>query len=466
MAKNDNLKDFLTDVADAIRKKKGSSELINPQDFSAEISSIQSGGGGGAIAASAKAVNFRDCDGTILHSYTKDEFLALTELPPLPTREGLICQEWNWDFADAVEYVTEYGVLEVGATYVTDDGKTRLYITIATTGRMDVPLYFNQSVANGVTIDWGDGSATETLSGTKNVNTTHHYNAIGDYVISLDVADGCTLRLGHSHASYCVMGSTAYTGRKYCNMLRKAEIGQGVTLIDSYAFGYCYSLSSVVFPKSIKTISNYALEYCYPLLSVVIPKGVTTLNNEVFYNCRSILSVAIPKGITSISASLFSGCNSLSSVVIPKGVTSVGNYAFQECNSLSSVVIPKGVTSVGKYMFKNCHSLSSAVIPEGVTIISDDMFYNCYSLLSVVIPKGVTSVESNAFYYCSGMAFYDFSSLDSVPSLGSTAAFYSIPSDCKIIVPDALFDEWIAATNWSTYASKIIKKSDWDALNA
>jgi hypothetical protein len=43
MAKNDNLKDFLTDVADAIREKKGSTDLINPQDFSSEIASIQSG---------------------------------------------------------------------------------------------------------------------------------------------------------------------------------------------------------------------------------------------------------------------------------------------------------------------------------------------------------------------------------------------------------------------------------------
>ena len=45
MAKTDNLTDFLTDVADAIRTKKGTTEPINPQDFSAEIASIQSGGG-------------------------------------------------------------------------------------------------------------------------------------------------------------------------------------------------------------------------------------------------------------------------------------------------------------------------------------------------------------------------------------------------------------------------------------
>lgn len=45
MAKTDNITDFLTDVADAIREKKGTTDAINPQDFSAEIASIQGSGG-------------------------------------------------------------------------------------------------------------------------------------------------------------------------------------------------------------------------------------------------------------------------------------------------------------------------------------------------------------------------------------------------------------------------------------
>lgn len=43
MAKNDNLTDFLADVANAIREKKGTSNLINPQDFSNEIKGIVTG---------------------------------------------------------------------------------------------------------------------------------------------------------------------------------------------------------------------------------------------------------------------------------------------------------------------------------------------------------------------------------------------------------------------------------------
>lgn len=46
MAKNDNLGDYLSDIADAIRAKKGTSEPINAQDFADEITSIEGGGGG------------------------------------------------------------------------------------------------------------------------------------------------------------------------------------------------------------------------------------------------------------------------------------------------------------------------------------------------------------------------------------------------------------------------------------
>jgi hypothetical protein len=60
------------------------------------------------------------------------------------------------------------------------------------------------------------------------------------------------------------------------------------------------------------------------------------------------------------------------------------------------------------------------------------------------------------FNNCTGMAFYDFTSHTSVPTLSNISAFSGIPSDCEIRVPAVLYDEWIAATNWSAYASKIV----------
>ena len=343
MAKTDNLTDFLTDVANAIREKKGTTGTINPQDFSSEIASIESGGGGGGAVTSASVndVNFYDYDGTILHSYTKEQFLALSAMPGLPTRDGLICQGWNWTIDDAKEYVTDYGMLNIGTMYITDDGDTSLYIRIATEGRMTVPLYWSQTVANGVSIDWGDGSAIQSVDGTGDVNTTHTYAQQGNYVIRLKVVNNCTLGLGHGSFSYCVMGSLSNNGIVYCNMLQAVEIG--------------------------------------------------------------------------------------------KNVTSIGNSAFGRCSSLSSVSIPSSVTSIGTYAFNSC-----------------------YSLASVSIPQGVTSIDTNMFGYCYGMAIYDFTKHTSVPTLSNTNAFSNIPSDCVIKVPSSLLEEWKSATNWSTFADKIV----------
>lgn len=43
----ESTRDLCLSVADAIREKKGSNELINPQDFAKEIASIEGGGSGG-----------------------------------------------------------------------------------------------------------------------------------------------------------------------------------------------------------------------------------------------------------------------------------------------------------------------------------------------------------------------------------------------------------------------------------
>jgi hypothetical protein len=50
----------------------------------------------------------------------------------------------------------------------------------------------------------------------------------------------------------------------------------------------------------------------------------------------------------------------------------------------------------------------------------------------------------------------DFTRCTSIPTLENSNAFTGIPADCEFRVPAELYDEWIAATNWSTYASQIV----------
>ena len=89
------------------------------------------------------------------------------------------------------------------------------------------------------------------------------------------------------------------------------------------------------------------------------------------------------------------------------------------------------------------------------------MLQNCYGLTRVVLPQSLTSIAANAFTNAKGVELYDFRACVSVPALAATSAFSGIASDCKIVVPDTLYDEWIAASNWTTYASKMVKASEY-----
>ena len=324
------------------------------------------GGSGSGSAAQEKDVNFYDYDGTLLHAFTLDEAQNMSALPDGPTHDGLVFQGWNWSL-DSVKSLTRK--MNIGAMYTTDDGKTRIYIHLED-GRTSPMLGV---CPNGtVTVDWGDGTEPDTLTGTSTTavkwTNNHQYAEPGDYVIRLTV-DGEMSFMGSSisNGAACILRHSSGSdgrNRTYQNAVQKIEIGDSVTSIGTYAFYGCYSLSSIT---------------------------------------------------------------------IPDGVTSIGSYAFNYCNSLSSVIIPDGVTSIGTYTFSNCYSLSS-----------------------VIIPDGVTSIGSYAFNYCNSMKYYDFSSHTSVPTLSNTNAFTGIAEDCEIRVPAALYDEWKAATNWSTYASNIV----------
>ena len=378
----------LTQVADAIRTKGNTgADLQFPSGFISAIQAIQTGGG--TTPGAPGDITFYDYDGTIVTSWTLEELATKTALPDYPSHEGLICQGWNWSLADLK---TTNRKMNVGAMYITDDGKTRIYIRLEE-GRTSPMLGV---CPNGtVTVDWGDGTTPDTLTGTSTSTVkwtpNHAYAAPGEYVIKLTV-DGTMGVYGTSSSDQCsailrYSSGSDYRNYVYRNSVQKIEIGNGVTSIGRYAFNNCYSLASIT---------------------------------------------------------------------IPDGVTSISNSAFNYCYSLASITIPDGVTSIGSYAFNNCYSLASITIPDGVTSIGGNALYNCYSLASVTIPNGVTSIEGNAFYRCYGVAFYDFSNHTSVPTLKNTSAFSGISNDCQIRVPASLVDTWKAATNWSTYASHIV----------
>ena len=373
--------------ADTVTANKLAAGYTAHDKSGAVITGTMDAGGGEPVRA--KDVNFIDYDGTVLHSYTVAEAAALTALPALPTHDGLVCQGWNWSLDD----IKAMGrAVEVGAMYITDDGKTRIYIHLED-GRTSPML---GCCPNGtVTVDWGDGTRPDTLTGTSTSTvkwtSTHEYSAAGDYVIKLTVS-GSVVFAGSSSSN------------QYSNLLR-------------YSSGA--DTRNQVYQSAIQKVE--------------IGDSVTSIDRSAFYNCYSLSSITIPGSVTSISFSAFKSCYSLSSITIPGSVTSISGSAFGGCYSLSSITIPGSVTSIGSSAFGSCYSLSSITIPGSVTSISGSAFSNCY-----------------------GVRYYDFTRHTAVPTLSNTNAFNKIAADCEIRVPAALADEWKAATNWATYANHIV----------
>ena len=133
-------------------------------------------------------------------------------------------------------------------------------------------------------------------------------------------------------------------------------------------------------------------------------------------------------------------------------VTSIGENAFQNCSSLTSVTIPNSVKSIGAYAFKNCSSLTSITIGNSVKSIGAYAFRNCFNLTSVTIGNSVTNIGSYTFQNCSSLKQLILFPL-TPPTLSSDA----IPSTIsKIYVQQSSKAAYQAATNWTTFASKIV----------
>ena len=444
----------LSAIGNSIRAKTGKTNMIPPLSMPTEIESIQTGDGGSSAPVSANNVTFYDYDGTIVASYSFEEVQALTSLPAGPFHEGLTFQGWNWSL-EAIKAMNR--AVNVGAIYTTNDGKTRIYITLGE-GRMS-PLL--GCCPNGtVIVDWGDGTTPDTLTGTSTstiqYTPTHNYTSPGNYVISLTVNGTCGFLGSSTSNDYCYLlkySTTADTrNRYYQNAITKIEFGDNATSIGSHAFYYCHSLTSITIPDSVTSIGQDAFSDCYSLTSITIPDGVTSIGTYAFNRCYSLTGLAIPNSVTSIGQYAFQNCYSLTSITIPDGVTTIGQYAFINCYSLTNITIPDGVTSIGTYAFNRCYSLTGLAIPNSVTSIGQYAFQNCYSLTSITIPDGVTTIGQYAFINCYGMAEYHLKST-TPPTLSNTNTFNGIPDDFIIYVPQGSLEAYQTATNWATYAS-------------
>lgn len=453
------------------------------------------GGGTGGGVVEEKQIIFIDYDGTLLYSYTPEEVLALTELPPHEsTDELLIFDGWNWTLEELKEEINTIGLdfmqhhkMAVGATYRTVDGATYYFVDITADSESNRNISISLELSSGTsaTIDWGDGSEISTVTRTGSyigIASASHTYTKGSYVIKIDGVDGETYML-----YYQGFGTFSNYNASKSNTLKKVYIGDLFYGFHKEGFYECNNLAAISTPnRQLRFQEDGMIRRCRSLKAFIFGRGCAFTPAYTFVDCPALEIVSFPKTMTSISKTntstsyFLQGTDNLLRVAhIPTGTTSYGGFSssllksayigkwedndnyvglFTNAYMMKRVLIAEGVTAINQYAFNNNYSLEKINIPSTVTILKSYCFSNCGALKKIKIPKAVATIEGRAFNDCRSLAEIDMTEYDYVPTLASNNAFLNTNSALKILVPASLYDEWKAATNWSSssVASKIV----------
>ena len=415
-------------------------------DGYSEVTVNVSGSSAEVPETALKDVTFIDYDGTILHEYTKTEFLALTTLPENPSHTGLVAQGWNWSLANAKTYVSKWDCLVIGQSYTTSDGKTRVYVNVTDTfiALGDYfRLGFTCSVNGGAVIDWGDNTTT-TSSGTAMGNYTHTYATAGEYVITITVAEGATINIGYNGSN---QGFFYYVNENHPAKLlpTRVEIGDRVTRFNRSCFANSINLQSISIPNTVTEIGNstgngYTFQNC-GITGLVVPSSVSIIPTQLVYGCSSLKFISIPNNITGFGVSPISSValREIRAITFPDTPTNLPTSASTvstdnlKLEKFSFPPIYDGTIQAG-YLRTNCFC-RKIIIPASVTTINDYAMTNAYGLREIyMLPETPPTIVNTR-----GV------------TLGKSTIYVPYSEDHSIL------EAYQTATNWSTHASRMVE---------
>lgn len=234
--------------------------------------------------------------------------------------------------------------------------------------------------------------------------------------------------------------------------------GVGITMADAEAVT---SIGSLFKGNTVITSFN---EFEYFTGVTFLGTSTNQTSGGAFNGCTSLASIKIPSSVTVLRPGAFYNCTSLRNVGDLSNVKQIGIYAFSgtllegEIN-LASVDGEIGYRSFAKTNITKILSLGNATIIGGSTQSTTGAFAECGLLQSVELPSTLTEIQNWAFYKCASLEIV-ICRATTPPTLAFANAF-SNTNNCSIYVPDSAVDDYKAATNWSTYASKIKPLSEY-----
>ena len=471
MSKQNNLTDFLTDVANAIRAKKGSTDLINPQNFSAEIATLSGG---------LEVIEMTETTATIepnkvyvwgmveslnitLGASTDDsDFFAFRFRCSKPTMTSLTVNGATWD-DDTVLNAEGKPILDLGSWYQCEikGGTSALYVRLMhyipfKDSNVEAVL-MAKGIGDGLGITYKDAAKVTGISTwfSKNTDITS-FNELQYFVGISKLYDNafmnCSNLLSVILPKDVIISQSCFSGSGL-QTIENTETIKNTTLYTS-TFSYCRSLQSINLPDNIKNIKASCFEECNKLTQITFPSNLNFIENYAFKKCTSLITDVILLNVTYIGISAFEGCESIQYMKFGSALSTISQYSFSGCKNLKIVDGFENtvLTNTSWNTFYGCSSLQSIQLPESLTTIDGSAFNGCSSLKEITIPAGVTKINGGAFNSCSSLQYIRIEAT-TPPTLASTSA---IPSTIgAIYVPDESVTAYQAATNWSSFASKI-----------
>ena len=403
-----------------------------------------------------KDVNFIDYEGTLLYSYTLEEIQKMTKLPELPIHPGLTCQGWNWTLEELKELGRE---MEVGAMYVTTDGKTKAHIHLYSpiTGT----IVYTQTVANSVVVDWGDDSPTETSDIVGAVTLTHDYTSAGDYVITLDSESPYDLGNSVSTSNnFNFMGKISFADARWINSLIKVHLGKNVRALAYASFREVYSLKEISIPEGVSLLQGNVFYSANSLTGCVLPRSSYDFGGYMFSESYATRFLSLPPNFNQYSASFLNNVNSLKRFNMPNITGNLATMGKIGVN-IEKIYIPDSMepsrySSGGSRGFANNLRLKELRLPEGWKTLTSSFVANDNALEKLEFPSTINNIGSSAFNPTYGLKIIDFSKCTEVPTLQNINAFTNCSAE--IWIPASLYDEWITATNWADVTNTFVAK--------
>lgn len=216
-----------------------------------------------------------------------------------------------------------------------------------------------------------------------------------------------------------------------------------LTSIRSYGLAYMTALTSVDFPN-LQTINSYAFynDYNLEMDGWQFPKA-KTIGNYAFRYCYKLTGdVVLPSTVTSIGQYSFANCDGMETFRADGAISTLGTYTFNGASghvmALREIHMPNLGTSIALNLnFGNataanaCQHLEICDIGKAKSIAANT-FANCYKLQTLIMRR--TSVTTLA----------NVSGFLNTPLRGRNSL------TAKVYVPEALIDDYKAASNWKT----------------